>query len=311
MEQPMWTYLIHLSTNMWADEGGTFKLKPYYPEFHTDEKVWRQVVNFLPEQGFNTLLIDVGDAVQYESHPEIAVKGAWSKDRMKKELDYIRSLGLTPLPKLNFSACHDAWMGEYSKMLCTKPYYRVCADLIREVCEIFDSPSCFHLGLDEEGLPCQSKYSICHIRIGEQWWKDVYALFDECEKNGTRPWVWADPCWDKPQEYARKMPKSVLQSNWWYDPLTRKEDGSFTDPCAEMYHFLDREGYDQVPTASTWCYQFNIPETVEMCKTDLSAAHMKGMMAAPWQLTTGEDLYTLLDDANRFGYAKRAWFPDK
>ena len=76
MADKMWTYLIHLSTNMWGDPGSHFKLKPYYPEFHTDEAVWRKVIDFLPEQGFNTLLIDVGDAVQYATHPEIAVRAA-------------------------------------------------------------------------------------------------------------------------------------------------------------------------------------------------------------------------------------------
>ena len=191
MADKMWAYLIHLSTNMWGDPGSHFKLKPYYPEFHTDEAVWRKVIDFLPEQGFNMLLIDVGDAVQYATHPEIAVRGAWSREKLKSELDYIRSKGLTPIPKLNFSACHDAWLGEYGYMICTKKYYQVCADLIGEIAELFDNPAYLHLGLDEEGLECQKDYSVCHIRIGEQWWHDAFFLFDECAKHGMRPWVWA------------------------------------------------------------------------------------------------------------------------
>ena len=97
-------------------------------------------------------------------------------------------------------------------MICTKKYYQVCADLIGEIAELFDNPAYLHLGLDEEGLECQKDYSVCHIRIGEQWWHDVFFLFDECAKHGMRPWVWADPCWHNPDEYLRRMPRSVLQS---------------------------------------------------------------------------------------------------
>ncbi|MCI5549880.1 MAG: hypothetical protein MR418_01355 [Clostridiales bacterium] len=311
MADKMWAYLIHLSTNMWGDPGSHFKLKPYYPEFHTDEAVWRKVIDFLPEQGFNTLLIDVGDAVQYATHPEIAVRGAWSREKLKSELDYIRSKGLTPIPKLNFSACHDAWLGEYGYMICTKKYYQVCADLIGEIAELFDNPAYLHLGLDEEGLECQKDYSVCHIRIGEQWWHDAFFLFDECAKHGMRPWVWADPCWHNPDEYLRRMPRSVLQSNWWYDPMPRGADGVFTDHRPDTYRLLDKAGFDQVLTAcSTWSYQFSDKDTLEYASEDLrGSVNFKGVIAAPWQLTTQEDYYTLLDEANRFGLAKKQFFP--
>ena len=36
---------------------------------------------------------------------------------------------------------------------------------------------------------------------------------------------------------------------------------------------------------------------------------LKGVIAAPWQLTTQEDYYTLLDEANMFGLAKKQFFP--
>ena len=311
MQEKKWIYLIHLSTNMWGDPGSNFIYKPYFDTFHTDEEIWRKTIDFLPAQGFNSLLIDVGDAIQYESHPEIAIAGAWSKEKMKKELDYIRSIGLTPLPKLNFSTCHDAWMGEYSRMVSTKQYYQFCDDVIDEVCELFDYPQLFHLGMDEEGLACQKEYSICHIRFGDLWWHDVYKLFNACDRNGVRPWVWADPCWKHPDVYLKKMPKSVMQSNWWYDPMPRAEDGTFEDHRPGCYQLLEKAGYDQIPTcSSTWSYQFNTGDTLREVCSCISNEHLKGVIAAPWQLTTQEDYYTLLDEANRFGLAKRKYFPD-
>ena len=63
--------------------------------------------------------------MEFPSHPELAVKGSWSPERMQKELERLRGLGLEPIPKLNFSAMHDEWLGDYGRMLCTDEYYRV------------------------------------------------------------------------------------------------------------------------------------------------------------------------------------------
>ncbi len=149
MKKKMWAYMIQLSNNMWGDQGSKWWSAPYEEELSTDYKVWRQVIDFLPSQGFNTVLIDVGDAIQYETHPEISIKGAWSKDMMKQELDYMRSIGLTPIPKLNFSTGHDTWLKEYSRMVSTPVYYKVCEDLIKEVAELFGYPEYFHLGMND------------------------------------------------------------------------------------------------------------------------------------------------------------------
>lgn len=62
----MWAYLIHLSNNMWSDRPDSPK-SPFHQTLDLDEATWRQVIDFLPKQGINTVLIDVGDAIQYES----------------------------------------------------------------------------------------------------------------------------------------------------------------------------------------------------------------------------------------------------
>ena len=59
-------------------------------------------------------------------------------------------MGLEPIPKLNFSTAHDAWMGLYSLRVSAKPYYEVCRDLIKDAVNIFDGPRFFHLGMDGE-----------------------------------------------------------------------------------------------------------------------------------------------------------------
>lgn len=307
----MWAYLLHLGTNMWGEPGDTWNYSMYSDEVRVDEDVWRQIIDFLPSQGFNTVVIDLGDAIQYESHPEISLKGAWSKDKMKKELDYMRSIGLTPIPKLNFSTGHDAWMKEYSRMISTSIYYQVCKDLIMEVAELFGYPEYFHLGMDEENSQAQRRLNFLCVRQGDLWWHDLYYLFDICEKVGARPWVWACYCWRNSMEvFLKKMPKSALQSNGVYTPIRKNPDGTYRDEWVEAYVKLEEAGYDQVPTSSTHDNWYNSLETMKLSKEVMAPERLVGHMTAPWQYTQNYARYALLNDAFQFGNAKKEIYPN-
>src|SRR5690606_7650716 len=113
--------------------------------------------------GMNQVLVDIGEGIRFDSHPELAAKGAWTPDEMSAEVRRLRDLGLTAIPKLNFSASHDTWLNEYSYMVSSKPYYKVCADLIAESLEIFEKPPLFHVGMDEETL--QHQRNLHHVVI--------------------------------------------------------------------------------------------------------------------------------------------------
>lgn len=311
MKEKMWAYMLMLGNNMWGDPGSSRTYAPYEEELSTDDAVWKQVIDFLPSQGINTVLIDVGDGVQYETHPEVSIKGAWSKDKTKKQLDYMRSLGLTPIPKLNFSAGHDAWLKEYSRMLSTPQYYKVCEDLIREVAELFDYPKYFHLGMDEENAGNQKDFSYCCIRQKDLWWHDAYFLFDTCEIVGARPWVWADFCWHDRDAYLEKMPKSVLQSNWAYHPVKKNADGTYRDVEYQTYCILEEAGFDQVPTSSTWGCWHNSLETMKLSREHIAPERLVGHMTASWMYTRPSMIYALLHDALQFGNAKKAIYPEE
>ena len=306
----IWAYLIHLGSNVWGDPGGTMRHTSYHETLVTEDEAWRATIDLLPTQGINTVVIDVAEGVQYETHPELAIPGSWSKEKLKAELDHIRELGMTPIPKLNFSTCHDAWLGKYSYMVSTPEYYQVCKDVITEVFELFGKPAYFHLGMDEENLECQKKYAYCVIRHGDLWWHDAYYLFDICEKLGTRPWVWADYFWTQGEEYVRRMPKSVLQSNWWYHADTSRKDGEYATWQFSYYEKLEKAGFDQVPTGSAIWNRFCNLHTMELCKEVIAPERLKGYMTAPWCHTTWDDRYSLFNDAVRFGNARRDVYPE-
>ena len=312
----MFGYLIHLSKHMWDDENtpprAWYQKQRYTPNNEVDIPTWDEVVRFIGERKLNMLLIDVGDAVKYESHPEISAPDAWDKDFLKKKLDEIRALGITPLPKLNFSCCHHTWLKEYRRMVSTPAYYKVCADLIGEVIELFDTPEFIHLGLDEENAGNQKFREAVHIRQGELWWHDAYFYFNEAEKRGVRPWVWSDYCWDKPDEFVSKMPKSVLQSNWYYGLFADYPHDNPRYKAIATYELLDKHGFEQIPTASSWdtAGQYNIKSTVAHGKAVLTPELVRGYMTAPWWFTNPESEYILKHDAHVLYTARKEYYPE-
>ena len=164
--KPIWANLLHLSYNMWMDWAppGDKPDTCYQPFLRFDRKLWDDLTARMHTAGMNMVVIDLGDGVKYRSHPEIAVQNAWTTDELRRELTRLRKLGLEPIPKMNFSTTHDAWLGKYHRMVSTDIYYRVCADLIAEVIDLFDRPRFFHLGMDEEAAAQQKGFQLLVVR---------------------------------------------------------------------------------------------------------------------------------------------------
>lgn len=298
----IWANLIHLSYNMWEDSSPlkyrdeNFKCTTcqearewahgYRANLTFDEPTWNELLKDMSSVGMNMVIIDLGDAIEYESHPEIAVKNAWTPAKLRTELAKMRKMGLEPIPKLNFATTHDTWLKEYSRMVSTDIYYGVCKDLIEEVSILFDYPRFFHLGMDEETAQHQVRHNYAVIRQNDLWWGDLYFLIGEVEKNGIRPWVWSDYAWHKPEMFFRKMPKSVLQSNWYYgsgfDLQTLSEPSK---TYVKLYNDLEAYGYDQVPTGSNHSVPENFESTVDYCLKAIDSSRLSGFMTAPWRPT--------------------------
>ncbi len=281
----IWAILYHLGYNMWCDWDNP-KRRSWHtnasPDLRFDDSLWNDLVKQMAEAGVNMVVIDIGEGVRYESHPELAVNGSWTPDRLKKELANLRELGIEPIPKLNFSATHDAWLGPYSRCLSTPAYYDVCKDLIAETIQLFDTPRFFHLGMDEETAPHQRDYEYVVIRQHDLWWRDFYFYIEQVQAAGVRPWIWSDYVWHHPEDFYKKMPKSVLQSNWYYG---EEFDVNDEKRYVKAYVELEEHGYDQVPTGSNWSNDVNFQRTVDFCKKHIAPELLKGFLHAPWRPT--------------------------
>ncbi len=286
----MWTYFIQLGSNMWNEPGNTrhreHRSTPSASEtFLFDRGAWNEHTELLQKAGVNTLVVDVGEAMRYESHPEIAVKGSWDHDTMRAEVDRLRGMGFEVIPKLNFSACHDVWLGEYSRMLSTSIYYKVCRDIIDEVCEVF-RPRHFHLGMDEETANHQVYFDFCAIRQYDLWWHDFYYLVECVERHGARPWIWSDYGWSNKELFLKKMPREVLQNNWFYSNVFDPEAlGEKARVHLEFFDVLSEAGYDQVPTGSIFSKPDNMQGLIRYSAEHIDPAHLLGFMQTTWERT--------------------------
>lgn len=314
--------LIHLGYNMWCDwptEAMGEDLEETVKYFSTENKkrpnlhlitvdsVWRKVTDYAAENGINMLVVDLGEGLQYLSHPELAVEGSWSPEKMQEEIRRLNALGMEVVPKLNFSTTHNGWMKDYRHMVSSAPYNKMCSEVIADVVEIFGHPRFFHIGYDEEEPRHQAYFTYQLLRTGEVWMKDFLYIVSEIEKHGARAWAWSDYAWRHP-EYIERCPKSVIQQNWYYDaqyggfdPATNK-----TVDYERLITFwnLEEAGFDQVPCGTNWVGKGRkelgvggddiMGKLVTTCRDVISEDHLYGFMIAPWMPCTAESADTQL-----------------
>lgn len=281
----IWSYLAHLSTNMWFDRP-SYKFRTQYRKIRGlsdcllfNENVWIEWTNRMQEVGINQVVIDVGDGVRFPSHPELAIDGSWSPQKMCDEVRRLKKKGIEAIPKLNFSTSHDSWLKEYHRQVSTSAYYQVCEDVIGDLVEIFDHPRFLHIGYDEEN-PKQTYADFSVARQGELWWHDFNWFLKTVEKKGVRPWCWADAGVNRPDEFISRCSKSALLSNWYY---WMPFDSSVKQ--VRLYERLNEAGFDQIPCGSVWGEPDNFQTTASYCHERFDPAHLKGFLMANWART--------------------------
>ena len=312
-----WAHLVHFGMNQWGDwdgarfdgpetqfqdakrrnEASTQEASVPQNRLRFDYAVWKELTERMAAAGLNMIVIDMGEAVKLPSRPELAVADSWEVDRFKKELDRLRGLGLEPIPKYNFSATHDAWLKEYGHKMGQREYYDVTADVIRDACEIFGHPRYFHIGYEEE-------FGDRYERPDDLWWHDLYHLVDKVEKAGARAWAWTDyPAWRQPETFAKKMPRRVLQSAWWYakmnDLIKCPDPRMFVK--AGLFATLEKMGFDQIPCGSNWCCDVNMSEIVACGDAVVKGGRLKGYLMTTWRPTLPAHRRPLLESADLLG----------
>lgn len=311
----IWSLYLTLGRNMWFKK---------YEKLTLEDEAWNKIVDKACETGINMIVLDLGEGVHYASHPELAVPDAWTRERIRYEVKRLKDKGIALIPKLNFSATHHLWLGEYRKMLSTDVYYRVCRDLIYEVYSLFDKPEFIHLGMDEEGAPeFFPQMDLINFRQGELLWHDLQYLLDCVRDTGAMPWIWGDLCVEHPEEFRKRVkPGTVVLSPWNYNALKEEHYTLIADNprhveyySKEPYKHMNltyveedpfcirfmneavpaaRDGYHTVPCVSL-CFgcNYNPDDTVDYFTKNAPKETLSGFMTAPW-LSTNMENYDMI-----------------
>lgn len=243
-QNKMWTLMVCLSHNQWQTVYPSL-----YPEF--SDEMWDWIVENAAKQGFNHILLDVGDGIQYHSHPEISIDNAWSHRRVHKEIARCRELGITIIPKVNFSTFHCNWLKRYSRMISSDLYYQVAHDVIQEVYEVFEHPAYIHLGMDEEDINMAKSREYAIARHGALYWHDLRYLVDCVADCGAKAAIWYDAAFVNPEEYRANFDiNEILLCPWYYwglrpEKFTRMEDFPFRH--LNQFNHLNLEFIEDLP----------------------------------------------------------------
>jgi hypothetical protein len=114
------------------------------------------------------------------------------------------------------------------------------------------------------------------------------------------------------------MPKSVLQSNWYYglrfdweakeEPV---EKPSQWRTYVKAFNDLEAHGYDQIP-CGTSIYpnnQQNMLNNVQYCVQHIADSRLFGFLQTPWKATIDENRELILNGIELMGNAKK-WYEE-
>lgn len=211
----------------------------------------RQTIDLLEKvvapAGYNQLIVEVGRAFPYQSHPTVKPDWAWDRDQWKTFVKAARDLGLDLIPQYNALA-HQGESGlaaAYPEMredekgwcLCprhpkTIPYL---LDLCAELVDCFE-PRYFNLGIDEIDIPSRPQTFCvcprCRDTDGGRLLADhVQALYTPLAAQGMEVMMWADMLLYKPEHNSTNgirtgtwraidhLPRELILLDWVYFPV--------------------------------------------------------------------------------------------
>ncbi len=306
----MWACHLCLGYNIWFDEGYKITFteddKQKRDFLYFDEDVFVEICDFLSEQGINTVILEVAEGIIYDYAPELAVKGSLTKVKMRKLIEYMRSRGLTPIPKLDFSAAHDTWLGEYSRMLSTDEYRELGAKLICEMCELFGKPEYFHLGFADETVEAQKYYQYVIVRGAENFWRDLNFFADACRKMSARPIISGEQYYRQPEIFEQRISDDiVIEANFteYMNPLKDKYGRDLRSDAQKKFECLIRLKNDIIYSGNG-ITAFNMDSLCEYAAKQ-NLPNFIGMMTSSGEPTTRRVANFIKHDAFRLANGKR------
>ena len=244
-------------------------MKKFQQIFHIDmnflmmrHDLFKPYLEKIAAMGYNAVLWEVEDKIQWETCPECVHPEAFTKEEFAEILSYSRSLGLEPIPLLQtlghgeYVMCHEEYahlreVAEYSDCYCvSKPgVSNLLKSWISEYLDLFGDISEFHLGGDEAYSFGQCPVCAEEIRKHDTLSLAMahYALItEELIRAGVRPNIWFDMLIHHPEEVKSHLVllKRFRIWDWHYNR-------TFENPCTETLDMLQNKfALDVIPCSA-------------------------------------------------------------
>ncbi|MBI4336018.1 MAG: hypothetical protein HY589_05125 [Candidatus Omnitrophica bacterium] len=208
---PIRAYLLHLTH---YSPGWCLRKRRERP---IDMPLALEIVDAIAAAGFNTLIIDCEDGLEYKSHPELERPYSIPRAFLTRILRRARARKLELIPKLNFSHSmyhrHDYWFRPYSFILDMDDYWKAAFELMEELIGLVRPKHFFHIGMDEDDSRSHAAY-INAVRAFRKW----------LDARGLRPIIWNDTAFGRTRPWhtrkslaaEKALPKDVVQVVWDY-----------------------------------------------------------------------------------------------
>lgn len=282
---------------------------------------WKRVdgrVERMAAAGMNTLLLELGEAMEFDCLPKAHLRGQVKAAEVNEHIRKWKDMGIETVPILEFSAIHSEWMGEYCRMTATPPYRAKCREIIRETYETLEKPRFIHIGMADETNRLNDG-DLVVFRQKAVLWDELKFFADEIVKTGARPWMWGDAVGTHLDTFSGNLPKEYLVSyRWMVNVRTGNKIPEKESKWIETFGKIDAAGYDQVPVCSTngW-YQrgrarsvetiLNPPYLAEYVRKHVSAERLKGLCCFGDYLPDGLGDNVLRQTCDVFGKVRKAW----
>jgi hypothetical protein len=195
-----------------------------------------EIIDTIAEMGFNLLIVDCADALQYKSHPELIRRYSISMASLRRLVMRAQVNDIEVVPKLNFSQTqyykHNFWFRPYNKLFDTDKYWNIAFELFDELIQTCRPERFFHIGMDED-----------HDRTTSQYIKAILRLRAGLRKRRLRTIIWNDsPHRGFAKVHARKsivaekaIPKDIVQIIWDYGKVPPSHIRRLVDEGFEVW----------------------------------------------------------------------------
>jgi hexosaminidase len=198
-----------------------------HSQLPTPDEVKSQI-DFLARFKTNQYLFYSEASIELKGYLTLMSEARYTQAEVKSIIDYARERHIDVIPNMElFGHLHDLFRMERYSDLSNIPHggelkaedpriQPLLEDWIGQIARLFPSPF-FHMGFDETWL-IESEAAKLHADPGDLYLKRLKQVAAIIEKNGKRPWAYADMM-EKFPKIIVSLPPGLTAFVWHYFPL--------------------------------------------------------------------------------------------